>query len=49
MEEILGTYKTGSNGRVEIDDIWNLSTIYVREKAVPDYLQLNTVVKKLSL
>lgn len=49
MEHILGTFKTGSNGQVQIDDIWNYSYLYIREKKVPSHLQLNDTVYRIKL
>ena len=49
MEKILGTYQTGSNGQVEIDDIWNYNYLYIREVKVPSYLQLNDTIYRVKL
>lgn len=49
MEKILGTYTTESNGRIKIDDIWNYSYIYIREKSVPNHLALNDTVYRVKL
>ena len=44
MSNPIGTYKTGSNGKVLIDKL-KKGTIYIQETAVPDHLILDTTIR----
>ena len=43
MSNEIGTYKTGSNGKVTVDKL-RKGTIYIQEVAVPDHLVLDTTI-----
>ena len=44
MSNEIGTYKTGSNGKVTVDKL-RKGTIYIQEVAVPDHLVLDTTIR----
>lgn len=44
MSNPIGTYKTGSNGKVTVDKL-RKGTIYIQEVAVPDHLVLDTTIR----
>lgn len=44
MSNEIGTYKTGSNGKVIVDKL-RKGTIYIQEVAVPDHLVLDTTIR----
>lgn len=44
MSNEIGTYKTGSNGKVTVDKL-RKGTIYIQEVAVPEHLVLDTTIR----
>ena len=44
MSNAIGTYKTGNNGKVTIDNL-KKGTIYIQEVSVPDHLILDKTIK----
>jgi len=44
MSNDIGTYKTGSNGKVTVDKL-RKGTIYIQEVAVPEHLILDTTIR----
>lgn len=44
MSNDIGTYKTGSNGKVTVDKL-RKGTIYIQEVAVPEHLVLDTTIR----
>ena len=44
MSNAIGTYKTGSNGKVTVDKL-RKGTIYIQEVAVPEHLILDTTIR----
>ena len=44
MSNPIGTYKTGSNGKVTVDKL-RKGTIYIQEVAVPEHLILDTTIR----
>lgn len=48
MSEPIGTYTTGSNGKVEIDEL-KKGTIYIQEVSVPEHLILDTTIRNVEI
>lgn len=48
MSEPIGTYTTGSNGKVAIDQL-KKGTIYIQEVSVPEHLILDTTIKNVEI
>jgi len=48
MSNPIGTYKTGSNGKVTIDKL-QPKTIYIQEVAVPEHLILDSTIKSVTI
>ena len=48
MSNPIGTYKTGSNGKVTVEGI-NPSTVYIQEVAVPSHLILDTSIHSITV
>lgn len=48
MSEPIGTYTTGSNGKVAIDQL-KKGTIYIQEVSVPQHLILDTTIKNVEI
>ncbi len=48
MSNAIGTYKTGSNGKVTIDKL-KKGTIYIQEVAVPDHLKLDNTIRSVTI
>ena len=48
MSNAIGTYKTGSNGKVTIDNL-KKGTIYIQEVSVPDHLILDKTIKSATI
>lgn len=48
MSDPIGTYTTGSNGKVEIDQL-KKGTIYIQEISVPKHLILDTTIRNVEI
>lgn len=48
MSDPIGTYKTGTNGKVVIDNL-KLGTIYIQEISVPKHLNLDTTIRSVTI
>jgi len=48
MSNPIGTYKTGSNGKVTIDKL-QPKTVYIQEVAVPEHLILDSTIKSVTI
>lgn len=48
MSEPIGTYTTGSNGKVAIDQL-KKGTIYIQEVSVPEHLILDTTIRNVEI
>jgi len=48
MSNAIGTYKTGNNGKVTIDNL-KKGTIYIQEVSVPDHLILDKTIKSATI
>lgn len=48
MSDIIGTYKTGANGKVSIDRL-QPKTVYIQETGVPKHLILDSTIKSVTI